>query len=103
MTNCIINYSLKRRSSIFGFFFAVFNNPINFVSSNITPLRQDIDDVNSILNKYGELESSDNIPEKLKEIEKLNAASDEFAARRMDTHVRRALRGHGVNEFDVDD
>ena len=52
------------------------NNPINFVSSNIAPLRQDIDDVNAILRKYGELEEAGNIPEKLKEIEALKQELD---------------------------
>ncbi|PCJ26330.1 MAG: ATPase [Flavobacteriales bacterium] len=52
------------------------NNPINFVSSNITPLRQDIADVNTIIAKYEELEDSDNIPEKLKEIDALKKELD---------------------------
>jgi signal transduction histidine kinase len=52
------------------------NNPINFVSSNIAPLRQDIEDVNTIINKYEELEDSDNIKEKLKEIEELKKELD---------------------------
>ncbi|MBL4594586.1 MAG: HAMP domain-containing histidine kinase, partial [Flavobacteriales bacterium] len=52
------------------------NNPINFVSSNIAPLRQDIADVNTIIEKYEELEGSDNIPEKLKEIEALKKELD---------------------------
>ncbi|MDB4534093.1 sensor histidine kinase [Vicingaceae bacterium] len=51
------------------------NNPINFVSSNIMPLRQDIDDINTILNKYEELTKA-NIPEKLKEIEELKEELD---------------------------
>ncbi|MDG1476295.1 MAG: 7TM diverse intracellular signaling domain-containing protein [Vicingaceae bacterium] len=52
------------------------NNPINFVSSNIIPLRQDIGDLNTILNKYAELENSNNISEKLKEIEALKKELD---------------------------
>ncbi|NQX99326.1 MAG: HAMP domain-containing histidine kinase [Flavobacteriales bacterium] len=52
------------------------NNPINFVSSNIAPLRQDIEDVNTIIKKYEELETADNIPEKLKEIETLKKELD---------------------------
>tara|TARA_B100000809_G_C15119366_1_gene523691 strand:- start:58 stop:2199 length:2142 start_codon:yes stop_codon:yes gene_type:complete len=52
------------------------NNPINFVSSNILPLRQDIDDINTILNKYEELERTENIPEKLKEIDDLKKELD---------------------------
>jgi len=52
------------------------NNPINFVSSNILPLRQDIDDVKAILSKYEELDTSENIPEKLKEINDLKKELD---------------------------
>lgn len=52
------------------------NNPINFVSSNILPLRQDINDVNAILNKYEELKGGDNILEKLKEIDDLKKELD---------------------------
>jgi len=52
------------------------NNPINFVSSNITPLRQDIEDVNAILEKYKELETTANVSEKLKEIENLKQELD---------------------------
>jgi len=44
------------------------NNPINFVSSNISPLRQDISDLLEILNKYQTFASENNI-EALKEIE----------------------------------
>jgi len=52
------------------------NNPINFVSSNIPPLRQDLDDLKSIMEKYEELNLSDNIPEKMKEIELLKNELD---------------------------
>ena len=36
-------------------------------------------------------------------IEALSAASDEFAARRMDANIKRALQGHSVDEFDTGD
>ncbi|MGB0886761.1 MAG: sensor histidine kinase [Vicingaceae bacterium] len=52
------------------------NNPINFVSSNITPLRQDIEELNIILNKYSELKNNDNINEKLAEIDALKNELD---------------------------
>ena len=52
------------------------NNPINFVSSNVAPLRQDIEDLNTIINKYQELETTDDISEKLKEIEVLKKELD---------------------------
>src|SRR5690606_13238764 len=40
------------------------NNPINFVSSNIPPLKQDLDDINAIIKKYEEI-TPENITEKL--------------------------------------
>ncbi len=52
------------------------NNPINFVSSNITPLRQDIDDLNSIMNKYEEITDAENVKEKLNEINQLKEELD---------------------------
>lgn len=51
------------------------NNPINFVSSNITPLRQDLEDIQSILSKYEEL-NTNNISNKLEEIESLKQELD---------------------------
>ena len=50
------------------------NNPINFVSSNIRPLRRDIDDLIQIVNAYGGLSGTDSGKEleaKLKDIEEL--------------------------------
>jgi signal transduction histidine kinase len=52
------------------------NNPINFVSSNIKPLREDIVDINTIMNKYEELLTTVNIKEKLNEIEQLKKELD---------------------------
>jgi signal transduction histidine kinase len=51
------------------------NNPINFVSSNIPPLKQDLDDINTIIKKYEEI-TPNNIIEKLKEIEALKIELD---------------------------
>jgi len=50
------------------------NNPINFVSSNIRPLRRDIADLIQVLDSYGELhnpEEGEVMKSKLKEIEDL--------------------------------
>lgn len=50
------------------------NNPINFVSSNIRPLRRDIDDVLEILDSYDgihNVDSIDSLQTKVKEIEQL--------------------------------
>ncbi len=52
------------------------NNPINFVSSNITPLKQDINDLTTIIDKYSELTNSTEIEEKLQEIETLKNSLD---------------------------
>lgn len=55
------------------------NNPINFVSSNIRPLRRDIDDVIEILDSYDEIrqiESLEGVHKKMGEIEKLKADLD---------------------------
>ncbi|MHA4738843.1 sensor histidine kinase [Dyadobacter sp. MSC1_007] len=55
------------------------NNPINFVSSNIRPLRRDIDDVLEILDSYEDIQhvdSIDTLQSKVKEIEKLKQDLD---------------------------
>jgi signal transduction histidine kinase len=55
------------------------NNPINFVSSNIRPLRRDIDDILEILDTYDELQHVDSIDSlklKIKEIEQLKEDLD---------------------------
>ncbi|CAG5073041.1 Adaptive-response sensory-kinase SasA [Dyadobacter sp. CECT 9623] len=52
------------------------NNPINFVSSNIKPLRRDIDDVLEILDSYENIqnvESLEDLQIKMSEIEQLKA------------------------------
>ncbi|MEX2484038.1 MAG: 7TM diverse intracellular signaling domain-containing protein [Brumimicrobium sp.] len=43
------------------------NNPINFVSSNIEPLKRDLKDIEMLLDKYEEI-NEENIIEKLKEV-----------------------------------
>ncbi|WAC09290.1 sensor histidine kinase [Dyadobacter pollutisoli] len=55
------------------------NNPINFVSSNIRPLRRDIDDILEILDSYDEVEQVDSIDSlklKMKEIQQLKEDLD---------------------------
>lgn len=47
------------------------NNPINFITSNIFPLREDIKDLKAILSKYAEINTTSNLTEKLAEIEAL--------------------------------
>lgn len=52
------------------------NNPINFVSSNIKPLKQDLEDLNAILKKYEEIEPNADINNILTEIEALKKELD---------------------------
>lgn len=64
------------------------NNPINFVSSNIPPLKQDIDDLKTIIKKYEEINSSSNINEKLNEINTLKQELDyEFLKTELNTII----------------
>lgn len=44
------------------------NNPINFVSSNVQPLRRDVDDVIEVLNDYSNIESAEEFDKKLPEL-----------------------------------
>ncbi|HEY9262218.1 ATP-binding protein, partial [Chitinophaga sp.] len=45
------------------------NNPINFVTSNIKPLKLDIADLKELLNRYDELQGSTDVPKALADIE----------------------------------
>jgi signal transduction histidine kinase len=45
------------------------NNPINFVSANLKPLRMDISEVFELVSKFEELKFDDTLAEKLKEVE----------------------------------
>ncbi len=44
------------------------NNPINFVSSNIKPLRRDIEDIQSIIKKFEDVIAAQNIEDKFAEV-----------------------------------
>lgn len=64
------------------------NNPINFVSSNIYPLRQDIKDIKEVISKYEELEVTENFNEKLDEVRKLKIELDyDYLKEELDTIV----------------
>ncbi len=52
------------------------NNPINFVSSNVKPLRLDIEDVFSIIREYEKIQPGDDIEARLKDIESLKKRLD---------------------------
>ena len=45
------------------------NNPINFVSASVSPLKRDIKDILSLLDEYSSLKGEDFTSERLKEIE----------------------------------
>jgi len=45
------------------------NNPINFVSANVQPLRLDIQDIMSIIDQYGEAYQAEDIVEAVKSVE----------------------------------
>ena len=64
------------------------NNPINFVSSNISPLRQDIQDLKAVLSKYEEITPTCSLNEKLNEIETLKQEVDyEYLQRELGTII----------------
>ena len=52
------------------------NNPINFVTSNITPLKHDISDIMELLDKYGEIKEPGELERQLKEVEDLKEEID---------------------------
>ena len=52
------------------------NNPINFVSSNLKPLKLDIEEVMQVVKKYEEINPKLEIESQLKEIEKLKEKLD---------------------------
>ncbi len=53
------------------------NNPINFVASNVLPLKRDIEDLQLLINKYEEIKENDaELNFKLNEIESLRKELD---------------------------
>jgi two-component system NtrC family sensor kinase len=52
------------------------NNPINFVSASVSPLKRDINDIVSILHKYDKKMNGNLTPEKIKEIEEYKEELD---------------------------
>jgi hypothetical protein len=52
------------------------NNPINFVISNVAPLKRDISDLLELLNKYGEIRDEKGVMDKLTEIQELKEQLD---------------------------
>lgn len=52
------------------------NNPINFIASNVKPLRQDIEDVLKLVNFYSEISPGQDVDSKLEEAIKLKKELD---------------------------
>lgn len=52
------------------------NNPINFVVSNIKPLKRDIQDILEVLEKYSQIQDEKGLKEKLLELEELKQDID---------------------------
>jgi two-component system NtrC family sensor kinase len=52
------------------------NNPINFVVSNINPLKRDMEEILLILSKYGEINETSDLKQKLSEINALKIKLD---------------------------
>ena len=52
------------------------NNPINYISANINPLKNDLNDLILILNKYAEIMPGKDLIEKLKEINNIKEELD---------------------------
>lgn len=52
------------------------NNPINFVMSNIKPLKNDVEDIFSLLAKYSDITDAENLSEKLKDINDFKEKND---------------------------
>jgi signal transduction histidine kinase len=52
------------------------NNPINFVSSSVKPLKRDIEDILQLLDKFDEVSTSVNLADKLNEINVLKKKLD---------------------------
>ncbi len=66
------------------------NNPLNFVMANIKPLKNDVDDIFSLLTKYGDIKNADNLEEKLKEINDFKEKND---TNYLFTEINKLLKG----------
>jgi signal transduction histidine kinase len=52
------------------------NNPINFVVSNVKPLKRDVDDVLTVLSFYGQIKSAEEFEQRINDIEMLKKKID---------------------------
>ncbi|MDW7694064.1 tetratricopeptide repeat protein [Flammeovirgaceae bacterium SG7u.111] len=64
------------------------NNPINFVSGNVLPLRRDLDDIKQFIEKAKRLDASNNISEELKGLREFSQEIDlEYVLQEIDSLV----------------
>lgn len=66
------------------------NNPINFVSANIKPLEMDIADLQSVIERYEEIDPSKNIEE---QIEAVNAYKQQIDLNYINVEIHNLLTG----------
>ncbi|MGB3619512.1 MAG: ATP-binding protein [Catalinimonas sp.] len=72
------------------------NNPINFVSSNVTPLQADLDDLRALFERYDALRTADDLPAALAEVEKHRAQADpDFLFKEIDALLNGIREGAG--------
>ncbi len=65
------------------------NNPINFVTSNIKPLKLDFEDIKSLLRRYESIGANGNIQEQLAEIEQYKKQIDiDYVHTEIDTLIK---------------
>jgi len=69
------------------------NNPINFVSSNIKPLRRDIDDLMQILAIYDDLNNVDSLADIKEKLEKVENLKTELDLDYLKTELEMLLKG----------
>ncbi len=72
------------------------NNPINFVSSNIKPLRRDIEDIQALIKKYEEVIAELNIDDKFDEVKQYKKELDyEYLTHEIDVLLKGMADGAG--------
>lgn len=72
------------------------NNPINFVVSNINPLKRDIQDIMDVLHKYAEIKDETGLRDKLDEINELKEDIDlEYVVTEIDQLLKGIEDGAG--------
>lgn len=80
------------------------NNPINFVSSAISPLKNNISDLVNLLNKYSDLQANEKLEGELKEIDKLEEEMDlEATIQETDELIDSILHGSGRTNAIIND